>query len=319
VVTLTAPLVAEATGICWVSAVLSPISFFSAYDPPTPPTMSWLHPLMRLHPLLARAFYGLARRVSRSWVESVAELRRELGLREGKHPLFEGQHSPRRVLGLFSSIFGPHQPDFPPNTTITGFPFYDAGEAVGLDPRLEEFLSRPGPPPVLFTLGSSAVWAPGTFYEVGAALARESGSRVVLLTGRRENVPSETGPDIMAVDYAPFGQVMPRVGVIVHQGGIGTTAQALRAGRPQLIMPFGHDTWDNAWRVRRLGAGLTLSPSRFSVGRVRAAIGHLSEREPRVLAEAVGRRVRSEDGIGRACDLIEEAALISSEHRKETS
>lgn len=315
VIAVTAPLIAEKTGIPWVSTVLSPINFFSAYDPPMPPSLSWIHPLLRLHPMLARLFTALGRRATLPWVNAVRELRRELGLSVGKHPLFEGQHSPTRVLGLFSPIFGPPQPDFPPNTSITGFPFYDADDAYPPDPRLEEFLSLPGPPPVLFTLGSSAIWTPGDFYEVGLALSGEPGSRVILLVGSPENLPATLPGNALALEYVPFGRVMPRVGAIVHQGGIGTTAQALRSGRPQLVMPFGHDTLDNARRVVKLGAGLRISRAHFDLKNVASALRRLGEREHRVRAEAVGRRVRAENGAARACDLIEEAALISSDDR----
>jgi rhamnosyltransferase subunit B len=314
VISVTAPLVAEKTGIPWVSTVLSPINFFSSYDPPMPPFMSWIHPLLRLHPRLAGVFTALGRKTTLPWVGPVMELRRELGLPVGKHPLFEGQHSPTRVLGLFSPVFGPPQPDFPPNTAITGFPFYDADEAYPADPRLEDFLLS-GPPPMLFTLGSSAIWTPGDFYQVGLALAGEPGMRVILLIGDPENLPARLPGNVLALEYVPFGRVMPRVGPIVHQGGIGTTAQALRAGRPQLVMPFGHDTLDNARRVVRLGAGLKISQRRFRPGHVGHALKRLGEREFRVRAEAVGRRVRAEDGTARACDLIEEA--ISSQEKKD--
>lgn len=317
VLAMTVPLVAETTGIPWVSTVLSPISFFSAYDPPMPPFMSWIHPLLGLHPLMAAAFTALGRRATRSWVEPVRELRRELGLDAGRHPLFEGQHSPTRVVGLFSPVFGPPQPDFPPNTSITGFPFYDADDTYPPDPRLDEFLGAPGPPPVLFTLGSSAIWTPGDFYQVGVAVSGELGIRVILLVGAPENVPSSLPGQVAAFEYVPFGRVMPRVGAVVHQGGIGTTAQALRAGRAQLVMPFGHDTLDNARRVVRLGAGLRISQSHFRPGNVASGLRRLGEREYRVRAEAIGRRVRTENGTGRACDLIEEAALISSGDGKE--
>jgi len=306
VIAVTVPLIAEKTGIPWVSTVLSPISFFSAYDPPTPPFLSWTRALVGLHPALARAFTGLGKRATRAWVRPVRDLRRELDLPEGKHPLFEGQHSPTRVLALFSPVFAPAQPDFPPRTVVTGFPFYDGAEAHPMDPALGGFLDS-GPPPVLFTLGSSAIWDAGEFYETGGEVAERLGRRVLLLVGNPENIPRRLPDGVAAFEYAPFSRVMPRCSAVVHQGGIGTTAQALRAGRPQLVMPFGHDTLDNARRVTALGVGQTASRSRFSARAVARALGELLTAGYEERSEEVGRQIRAEDGVGTACDLIGQA------------
>src|SRR4029079_12754178 len=122
---LTAPLVVETTGVRWVSCLVQPRAFLSRYDPCSPPQAPWLRPLVALHPSLASAFNGLGRLVTRAWVRPVAELRASLGLPPGGNPVFEGQHSPRRVLALFSRLLARKQPDYPPQTVVTGFPFYD--------------------------------------------------------------------------------------------------------------------------------------------------------------------------------------------------
>ena len=102
-------------------------------------------------------------------------LRAELGLPRGGHPLVEGQFSPHGTLALFSRVLAEPQRDWPPNVTVTGCVFYN-GPETALDPKLEEFLAA-GDPPVVFTLGTSAVGAAGRFYHESAAAAERLGVR----------------------------------------------------------------------------------------------------------------------------------------------
>lgn len=306
-VPLTAPLVAEKTGTKWISSVLFPIAFASAYDPPTPPQLPALRTLAATHPLVALTLFGFGKWTTKSWVEPIQQLRQELGLPPKGNPIFEGQHSPTLVLALFSKLLAQVQPDFPSNTIITGFPFYDRKDERTPSPELLRFLDE-GEPPVLFTLGSSLVWVAQDFYRVSIAAAQKLGKRALLLIGDHRNLPQTKLPDgIGAFDYAPYSLVMSRASVIVHQGGIGTTGQALRAGQPMLIVPFGQDQPDNGRRCMRLGVGRTLSPARFTTAR---AVSELSEllNNPsyREQAAKVGQQVREENGTKRACDAIEQ-------------
>jgi UDP:flavonoid glycosyltransferase YjiC (YdhE family) len=131
----------------------------------------------------------------------------------------------------------------------------------------------------------------------------------VLLTGGDPlNEPAAPLPEnVIAAPYAPFARLFPRVSAVVHQGGIGTTAQALRAGRPMLVVPFGGDQYDNGARVERLGAGRTIMRKHYTAERVAAELKQLLENPgySEKAAEA-GRRVRAEDGTRAACDAIEE-------------
>jgi UDP:flavonoid glycosyltransferase YjiC (YdhE family) len=110
----------------------------------------------------------------------------------------------------------------------------------------------------------------------------------------------------MAVEYAPHATVMPRAAAIIHQGGVGTCAQAMRAGRPMLVVPFSHDQPDNAARLRRLGISATLPPARYTATRAAAALARLLD-NPAVAARAgeVGRTIRAEEGVAAACAAIE--------------
>jgi len=156
-----APLIAEKTGIRWVSTELQPGAFMSAYDPPVLAPFPALTKLRGLGSTFHSALFRVAKLTARSWSEPVRELRQELGLTPGKDPIFEGRNSPHLVLALFSRVMGPPQPDWPANTVVTGFPFFDENGST-LAPELEQFLNE-GDPPIVFTLGSSAVWDAGNF------------------------------------------------------------------------------------------------------------------------------------------------------------
>jgi UDP:flavonoid glycosyltransferase YjiC (YdhE family) len=306
-VPLTGPIAAEVTGVRWASAVLQPMAFLSAHDPATPPQAPALQKVASLHPVLARAMNRLGRRVTAPWVEPVYRLREELGLPPGGNPVFEGQHSPSLVLALFSRVLARKQPDFPPQTIITGFPFYDAADERPAPRELMQFLDK-GAPPIVFTLGSSAVWIAGDFYRTAVAAARALDSRALLLAGEETDALRSAGlpAGIAAFDYAPHSVVMPRASVIVHQGGVGTTGQALRAGRPMLVVPFGQDQPDNARRCVALGVARSISRDAFRLPRVIRELSKLlGDPSYAARAGAVGVEVRSEQGSLTACDALE--------------
>jgi UDP:flavonoid glycosyltransferase YjiC (YdhE family) len=172
---------------------------------------------------------------------------------------------------------------------------------------LARFLDA-GPAPIVFTLGTAAVYDAGRFYHESLAAARRLGERAVLLTGveTRNTEGLNLGNDAIAIDYAPYSELFPRAAVNVHQGGIGTTAQALRAGRPTVIMPYAHDQFDNALRCKRLGISNTLSRERYSAASAASAIrGLIYNRAAARAAQRVALQVRRENGAESACDAIE--------------
>lgn len=305
---------AEKTGMPWVSTVLAPISLFSAYDPPlVDEAMQFgarqLNRLVSLHPAITRFLIEVGKLGVRSWVAEVRRFRRELGLSAGANPMFEGQHSPRCVLALFSEVLARKQPDFPAQTHITGFAFYDRRDQAGserITPELGDFLKR-GEPPIVFTLGSSAVWIADDFYGISLEAVKQLRRRAVLLIGDERNLPhGDLSSDILAVPYAPYSELLPRAAAVVHSGGIGTVGQTLRAGVPALIMPFAYDQPDNARRVARLGCARTLARRDYTAARVAAELHELlNDAVYRTRAAEIGRRVQAEDGARAACDLLE--------------
>ena len=288
--------------------MLAPLSFFSAFDPPVLPPYPRLARADKLAGM-GRVIKRLARFTTRKWPEPIFELRHHLGLAPGPNPLFDAKHSPNLVLALFSRVLGVEQRDWPANTLIAGFCFYDADAGnAALPPHLEKFVSS-GEPPVVFTLGSAAVLAAGNFYEVSAKVAMTLGLRAVLLVGSDPaNKPKQKLPtSICVAEYAPYSALFSRSSLIVHQGGVGTTAQCLRAGKPMLIMPYSHDQPDNARRMRRLGVSRTIQKASYTPARAARALRAVLDQplyaeRARIIAEHVCR----ENGIKTACDALEE-------------
>jgi rhamnosyltransferase subunit B len=319
--------VAEKTGVKWITTSLAPASFLSAYDPFVPPTAQWLRHFRFLGHYFHGAMFGVVRRLVKSWLGDYRKFRRDLGLDENHDPVFDGKFSDLLHLALFSKVLGKPQPDWPPRTLQCGFCFYDGQNDLGkMPPALNEFLEN-GEPPVIFTLGSAAVMDARDFFEQSAEAARILKRRAVLLYGvfneppkvvlSRESrvVSQEKGAangfvssdgKIAAFDYAPYSLVFPRAACVVHQGGVGTTAQVLRAGAPHLFMPYSHDQPDNAARCERIGVARVISRDRYDAANAAAELGKLlSDQSYKTNALEARRIVETEGGTQIACDAVE--------------
>jgi rhamnosyltransferase subunit B len=133
------------------------------------------------------------------------------------------------------------------------------------------------------------------------------GQRAVLLVGSDpRNVPAQTRPNLCIANYAPYSRLFPRASVVIHQGGVGTTAHALSSGKPMLVMPYSHDQPDNARRVRRLGVARVIRRRRYTAELAARKITLLLENGAmRQRAAMIGERLRAEDGLKAACDALE--------------
>jgi MGT family glycosyltransferase len=315
VLTFTAPMVAEKLGIPRVSTTLQPLAMFSAHDPPVSPGVPWLRPLRDLGPAPWRLLWWIASLASRPWFRELAAIRAEMGLPpERAHPMFDAR-SRHLHLVLFSRELAAPQPDWPASAVQPGFPIHDrGGEGQGMPLALEVFL-RQGEPPLVFTLGSSAVFAADDFYRAAAEAARKLGRRAVLLVGEHglNDVPgvppaahAPAGERVVAVPYAPHSELLPRALAVVHQGGVGTTAQAMRAGRPMLVVPFSHDQPDNADRLRRLGVARVLRRAHVGAAALASELESLlADRALALRAAEVAERIKLEPGAAGAADAIE--------------
>lgn len=306
IITYAAVAIAQKLGLPWVSSVLAPMSMLSAYDPPVIPQAPGLVKLRAFGPGIVRALQGLGKIHSKTWIQPVFELRKELGLSSAAHPMFEGQHSPKAVLALFSPALGSPQPDWPRQTVVTGFPFLGRESHADMPADIECFLNA-GPAPIVFTLGSSAVGAAGAFYRESVTALRKLGARGLLLTGSLvRNDPGPLPDGVMAAPYCPHSELFPRASAIVHQGGIGTTAEALRSGRPMLVTPLAHDQYDNAARAKRLGVAETLAHESYTAERAFSKLQKLlGEARFTRMADRLGSQIRSERGAENAANTIE--------------
>lgn len=297
--------VAEKTGIKWATTTLAPGTFLSAYDPFVPPTAPWLKHLRFLGSGFHKAMYGIVEKMIDSWFEEYRIFRRELGLSDDKNPLFEGK-SDLLNLAMFSKVIGTPQPDWHSSTVQTGFCFYDGQNDLGNMPeKLGEFLEN-GEPPIVFTLGSAAVMDARNFYDESIKAAKILNKRAVMLYGVFNQPPQTLTENIVGFDYAPYSQIFPKAVCVVHQGGIGTTSQVLRAGVPMLVMPYSHDQPDNAARCERIGVARTISRNDYTGAKAAQEIKELlTDLSYKANALKTADIVKSEHGTKVACDAIE--------------
>jgi UDP:flavonoid glycosyltransferase YjiC (YdhE family) len=303
---LGAAIVTELRGLPRVATVLSPWLFVSAHEPASFAgyrTVSALYshvPWMR--PTLRRAVIARTRKSARP----IIRLREGLGLSGAPNPLYDGMFAAGLVLGLFSSLLGTPQPDWPANTVVTGFCQDSRTPAAALPPGLARFLEA-GPPPAVFTLGSSYAHDPGDFHTESLAAARACGLRAVLLAPA--GVPDGLGPDVHVEPYADHRALFPRAAAVVCSAGVGSLAAALGSGRPFIAVPDGVDQPDNAERCRRLGLCSVLPRPRYRRARVARLLarGLADPQFPERSAKALA-RLAAEPGVQGACDAIDALA-----------
>jgi UDP:flavonoid glycosyltransferase YjiC (YdhE family) len=278
---------ANRAGVPVAAGFLAPMSLFSAIDPGLAfPGVRWTPPSG-----IARIYFRLLRAAFRLLLDRPArDAWRRAELPPAHDLLFLARETARISLGLWSPTLRARDPDTP------------------LNDELETFLAA-GDPPVVVTLGTSVREIGLDLYREAARACQLAGRRGILLTGSPANTPLSLPEGVRAFDDAPHGRLMRRACAIVHHGGAGTTAQALRAGRPALIVPFGHDQFDNSHRAERLGVARVLRRSRARAGPLAAAIGRLLEDETLLArARAVGERIAAERGCLVAARAIEELA-----------
>lgn len=232
---------------------------------------------------------------------SLNRVRASLGLAPVRR-LFQWWVSPQCVLGLFPAWYGPPQADWPPQLHLTGFPLYDGRPRGGLSPEALEFC-RAGTPPIAFTFGTGMMHG-ARLFRAALEACRRLGARGLFLTKHGRQLPVPLPPFIRNDDFAPFLELFPLCGAVVHHGGIGTTARALAAGTPQLILPLAFDQMDNAVRVKRMGAGDWLSHRRRNGPSMAKALARLisagTQERCRTLAAQFG-----DDGLEAAAGWIE--------------
>lgn len=306
--TFGAILIARKKNIPWISTVLSPASMWSSHDPPYMPVVKWIPWFRQTFGVGPTSFMmNRIKRHLQPWAEPYRLLQAELGLEvDPRNPFFEGQFAPRKNLALFSAIFAPAQPDWAPNTVATGFPFLSESQSPEIAAKVTQFLQQ-GAPPIVFTLGSSAIWDSGDFYITSVNAALQLKTRAILLTGDvpEQRLPNPIPDNVLLLDYLPHSFIFPRAAAIVHQGGIGTTARALHSGRPQLVMPYSHDQFDNAHRVKKLGVGTKIFRQSYTADNCSRSLHSILAPGPVAGAKRIAQRLAAEDGAATAATEIE--------------
>jgi rhamnosyltransferase subunit B len=259
-----------------------------------------------------RAFFRLADwlLMDRVLKKPINEFRATLGLPPIDRVLYRWLHSPQLVIGFFPEWFAPIQPDWPPKTHLVGFPLWDTGRPGAIPPETEMFLAT-GAPPIVFTPGSATATLHRYFRESVAAV-RELGVRTMLVTNYPDQIPGDLPSHIKVFGYLPFSEVLPRAAMLVYHGGIGTLAQTVKAGIPHLVVPNGHDQFDNGFRIERLGLGRSIPQTSYRANTVARAIRDmLEDGELRARCGEYRCRVDSDAALTRACELVESLAVRS--------
>ena len=207
----------------------------------------------------------------------------------------------------FSPLVVPPPADWPGWAHVTGYWFPATRELWGVPEELQRFLAD-GPAPVCVGFSSLKADDPEALTRTVIAALRRAGQRGVLLRGWGALQPGPHGSDMLAIDSAPHDYLFERVAAVVHPGGAGTCAASLRAGIPSVVVPGFSDQFFWAQRLAAMGVAPPLLRWRnLDAGALGRAI-ELAATSPaiRAAARAARRRLRAEDGVGRAVSTIQQ-------------
>jgi rhamnosyltransferase subunit B len=306
--------VAQIRGVPLVLLTLSPILLPSAHDPPKGRGSPFFQAPKNAFALgYNRLALRAAAELAWLWAAPLRSFRRELGLPpRGGFGFFSPPDPNFATIGLFSPLLTTAPADASPKTLIAGHSFFDDSSAEDPAERaaLEDFLDK-GPPPIVVTLGSFFVHDGLSHSRAALAAAQALGERVVLLT-RKEDIAAlqqTAGPEAFIGAYLQHSTLFPKARVIVHHGGVGTSGQAMKAGRPQLATPYLSEQQDNAARLKRVGIARVLPGRRVTAAALVRELSALqSEAAYAARAEEVAAQVAKEDGATVAARRIAEIA-----------
>ena len=294
--------VAEKLNLPFIQAYLQPIT-------PTGDFPSVVFPTKRrggrlfnyaTHALGGQAFWQVTRPILNG-------IRRDMGLRSFSIPGPFLSMVRRRlpVIHSYSPTLLPKASNWNEASFVTGFWFMEPDD---YDPPLvlAAFLAA-GPPPVYVGFGSMTGNDPERLTAVTLESLARSGQRGVLLAGWAGLADGDLPDTMLRLDSAPHDWLFPRMAAVVHHGGTGTTHTALRAGAPQVIVPFFADQPFWAERAHLLGvAPRPVLQEDLTAGHLAAAIRvAVNDQQMRSRAAEVGARVRAERGVEEAVGIIE--------------
>jgi sterol 3beta-glucosyltransferase len=269
-----------------------------------------------------RPSYRVARLQLGLWARrGIDRWRADAGLsrRAGRHDPLRSPGSPDTpVLHAFSQHVLPRPSDWPSSAYVCGYWFLRTASDWMPPRKLAAFLDA-GEAPLYIGFGSMRIEDPCALAAVVEETAARLGVRIIMALGYHGLRGLATSDQVLVIRHAPHDWLFPRVSAVVHHGGAGTTGAAAAAGRPQVICPVGTDQPFWAARMRALGVAAAAAPLHSITGPAlqRAIRQVLDDAHLRQRAVELGRRIRAEDGPGRAVSLLEQ--IVSSSEQVEAS
>jgi sterol 3beta-glucosyltransferase len=210
------------------------------------------------------------------------------------------------IMYPYSSHLLPVPSDFPAHVRVTGYWFLEPQKDWQAPAHLMEFLEA-GAPPVYVGFGSMGARGAGKRAQVVLEALQKTGQRGLLAKGWGGLSAQDLPANILMLNEVPHDWLFPRVATVVHHGGAGTTAAGLRAGKPSVIVPFLGD--QPFWGKLVYEAGIGTKPipqGKLTAERLCDAI-QTAVRNKEIIskAAAMGEKIRAEDGLGHAIDIIQ--------------
>ena len=209
------------------------------------------------------------------------------------------------VLYAISPLVVPRPASWGANIHMTGYWVDEHPVEFTPEEGLNAFLEA-GEKPVYVGFGSMVSGDMGETLQIVLEAIRLSGVRAVISKGWG-NAEIPATPNVYVAGYVPHEWLLPKVRGVVHHGGAGTLAAGILAGQPTLVIPFGGDQFFWGERVRQLGIGpIPIPRERLSAAKMAKALEQLvTEKRYRVAARELGMRLKTEDGVVNAADVIE--------------
>jgi len=294
-----ARLLSELHGCPNVTIHYAPYSIRSSISPPR-----YLPRMIKLPRVANKAYWYILDVcfIDPVYTRRLNDFRKKVGLGPVKRMFDQWMYDTTVQLGMFPAWFAQTQPDWPAHFQKTGFPLFDAGDGSLPEP-VQAFLDA-GDKPIAFTAGTFNTSA-DDFFEVSVKACQKIGKRGILVSPSQEKVSQSLPPGIAHFSYVPFGALMPHLAAFVHHGGVGTLAQAMSAGIPQLIRPMFGDQFDNAQRLVDIGIAREVLSSDYKPDNVAGALKDLADNPVyKQNAQRYAAKLQQENGISAACDAI---------------
>ena len=294
---------AEKFNIPFVKVILSPNIIFSVYSPPAP--MSWAIP-KKIPRFIVRFLLRRNRKTRFKVFCNAPHTAEYIATRKRLQcPLiFQTESNAILQIGFFPEWFGMRAKDWPVELKLVGFPLQNRA-SENMRRELDEFIAQQGAP-LIFTTGTG-VKDVAALFEEGRKICEQLHVPGVFVGGNTGAELLKDSALCLHMDYIDFEYALPKALVIIHHGGMGTTAQAIKAGIPQLIRPLKYDQPDNAERVYKLGLGTYVMPEKFKVEQVAPILSNMLQKAKNSKAlKHYATDVNNSSAIINACDLIEQ-------------